>query len=137
MEEEIFCVEVNEEGRTLLQRFAKLSLLILIFTLILGALQTVSSLYAFFKAVRHSSFSGKLQYNYYLTMAYVLLNFLLQAVQVIWYRRFAKIATLCLNHSDSPGFNRSFRLLNMQALCFLLQLGLTAFFMVVRLSNLF
>ena len=130
MEGELFKVEVNEEGVQSLKRFARLALIVLIVTLVLGSSQTISVLYFFLKSVNFSAQDKPFNRPYFVSVAGVVLGFLVQATQVILYRRFAKLAVTA--NSNSTLFNQSFKLLNMQAVCLLLQSALTLFFMVVR-----
>lgn len=132
-EAEIFRVEVNEEGRRLLQRFARLSLVILAITLLFGTLQTGTSLFYLLKTAGFSPAERSIRFTYYFTATGAVLGFVLQVAQVILYRRFGVLAFKAVAEGDTVAFNRSFRLLNLQAVCFLLQVIVTMLLLFLRL----
>ena len=131
MEEEFFRIEVNEEGKRSLQRFAKLSLVVLVVGLSLSTIQLVSSLAAFQRVFR-LSMTQKVQQNFSISIIFSVVSFVLQVLQIIFYRRFAALSTRGIHASDSESFNRSFRFLILQSVCFLLQLAVTLLVMIMR-----
>lgn len=129
MPTELFKVEVNEEGAQVFRRLSKLSVIILIATLLLGSLQVMGVLHLLLKSVNFSTGVKRMSHPLYLSVASVVLGFFMQAVQIILYRRFVKLAANSIRGSDSGGFNRAFRLLYLQAVWYLMQLGVNFLFM--------
>jgi len=136
MNDDLFVVSINEEGKRSLRRFAQLSLAVLIVALIASIVEVVSSVVAFQKAMRFVN-DQKVRRNLTVSTVYVLINFALMIVQIVFYRRFAIMINRSINYSDSPAFNQSFRFLFLQSACFLLQLILGLLFIMARLVILF
>lgn len=132
MSRELFSVDVNEEGTRIFRRLSTLSLIILVTTLLMGSLEAASVLSVLLKPLSFSTAANRFTYHFYLSVVNVVLGFLMQAVQIILYRRFIRLANASLQNSDSAGFNRSFRWLYLQAVWYLLQTGVTLLFMAAR-----
>ncbi len=132
MSDELFKVEVNEEGLQVFRRLSALSLIILMVTVLMGALQIGTVLYFLLKSVNFSRLGNRFNYQYYTSVLSVVVGFVLQVVQIVLYRRFIRLAIVAINNSDSVGFNRSLRLLYMQAVLYLLQSGLVFLIMAAR-----
>lgn len=125
IEPEIFRVEINEEGKSWIQRFYNLAKLVLVVTILVNILSLALTLPYVLQANENPEMPAKMWIRNLLFIAHLLFTFVIQTVQVVYYKKFGQKVTEALDVGDSVTFNRSFQWLFIQAACFLVQLAVT------------
>lgn len=115
MQNEIFGISLNEEGRRQITKFNSLAGILFLISILI----TIIGLFNFY--LRLNYFGLKLSENpiirsqIWASRIYSILFHLLFPFQVYYYFRFARENKNCIALGDSDGFNRSFRFLFVNA----------------------
>lgn len=122
MEEEIFKVELNEQGVYWLRRLYGLAKAILVAAVVVNLISLVTTLSYFFQSDRLAGTSSSMRWRNLIYVSYLMVSFVLQVVQIVFYRRFAAKAMDAIEASNTKAFNDSFRWLVLQSVLFLIQI---------------
>jgi hypothetical protein len=125
IEPELFRVEINEEGKSWIQRFYNLAKLILVVAVLANLLSLALTLPYVLQANDNPEMPANMWIRNLLFIAHLIFTFVIQTAQVVYYKRFGQKITKALDVGDSVSFNRSFRWLFIQAACFLVQMAVT------------
>ena len=127
MEDELFKVELTEKGVYWLRRLYGIAKAILIAAVVVNLISLYTTLAYFVQSDRQPDASSAGRWRNLIYVSYLMISFVLQIVQIVFYRRFAAKAMQAIEARDSAAFNNSFRWLVLQSVLFLIQI-LIAFF---------
>lgn len=120
MESELFSVEINEEGYNWIKRFGIIATIVFVVTILTSSFNIMMAI-ATMNILKINTISVGIRNYYSINIAILVFNFIFQIVQLFFYRRFSIIAKKAIRGRNSVLFNRSFKWLVIQAVCFLVQ----------------
>jgi hypothetical protein len=124
MEEELFNLEVNEEGIHWLRKLRSLALVILAGTILVEGFILYTTIPYVIKSINEPTLPSEFRLSNTVFVFYSIIHFALQITQVIFYYRFVTSGNKAIEEYNSVMLNKSFKWLYLQALNYVVMLSI-------------
>jgi hypothetical protein len=118
---ELFSLELNEEGIYWVRRFQSLAMFVLIATIFYNGMNLYNTLPYIFDTIKDHNLPRKWLVGNMTTIVYMIVHATLLVIHVFFYYQFAVISRQAMNEQNSFQFNKSFRFLYWQSLALVVQ----------------